>query len=219
MSSDGVLTAFEIIMEELQEVSEEIKGQTKAVLDEEGFRETESLIATGKLLDAFFEKVDALRDEWLASFDAQIRERTRLTVPDVSDEVSSSDGGHAKQQEPNVELYLKIKNAEARATRAGERKITLLPGSTVCKDELSSLPKTIRENRASCINAGELKEIPGQDLYEVVSAITFRSPSAAAKFVSASSINGLDHWMVEGEDYSLNEWIWRNTGDNYLFAG
>jgi len=213
MSSDGVLTAFEIIMEEIDEVADEIKQDVRATLDEKGFGDAETLIVTGKRLESVYAKVEELKEEWITSFDEDTRQRTQLEVSQHEPESSSSQSEESEKEEVFVDLV--IKNGEARARVNGFRRLVLQPKSTVCKTELPSLSKALRERRASWFAEGSLKEVPGKDLYEVVSPITFRSPSAAAKFVSASSINGADQWVVDGENMSFGAWKRRQRGSYY----
>lgn len=204
MRSDGVSTAFQIILEELDEVGDEIKEELKSTLEDKGFRATKELVEVGETLDDFSDKVAALKEEWATTFDDKTRNRTLLEL--IQPRCSEPSSYANSDNESGTLIGMVIKNAEANARVDGVRNLTLLPGSTVCKAELPSLSKTLRDYRAYCLAEGKLVEVPGKDLYEVVEPISFRSPSAAAKFVSASSINGADRWVVEEEHVSFGYW-------------
>lgn len=208
MKTDGVLAAFDIILEELEEVANEIKEEARISLDTKKFLDMGESIETWKRLDAFSAKVEILREEWTSSFDENTRQRTHLEVEHGSAQLALSQT--PPQPQPETFATLTIKDAVARAKVEGARRLVLLPESTVCKTEQSSLSPALRERRQTSIAEGALTEIPGKDLYKVESPIGFRSPSEAAKFVSASSISGPASWIVEGGigvgNISLGAW-------------
>jgi hypothetical protein len=120
MRSDGVSTAFQIILEELDEVGDEIKEELKSTLEDKGFRATKDLVEVGETLDDFSDKVAALKEEWATTFDDKTRNRTllELSQPRCSEPSSCADSDN----ESGTLIGMVIKNAEANARVDGARK-------------------------------------------------------------------------------------------------
>ena len=78
MKSDGVSTAFAIIMEEIASVEEQLNQEGINAFKNSKYEEAKKLSESGKALGAFRTKLEALRDEWSSGIDVSTRERVKV---------------------------------------------------------------------------------------------------------------------------------------------
>ena len=78
MQQDGVSAAFEVILEELETVAEEVNEQGTRSWERKNFDQATSLLRTAKELAAFRGKLEALKDEWIKGHDVATRSRVRI---------------------------------------------------------------------------------------------------------------------------------------------
>lgn len=102
------------------------------------------------------------------------------------------------------ELEMAISGVSARATFISKREIVLLAGSTIAARTYDSLNHRDIERRREIEAAGLLTMLDINTL-QLDADVTFNSASAAAKFVSGSSINGLDYWKDPESGLTLKE--------------
>ena len=89
--------------------------------------------------------------------------------------------------------------------------VTLLEGSTVRREFLESLSDPLRELRLKCEKEGRLVALAGERLLKLTKSLTFRSPSAAAKFVAGCSVSGNIYWLVEPSRSPLGKYLRRTS--------
>lgn len=195
MVDDGVHTAFEIILEEIGSVSNELKQEAKSLVDDGNFDAVSHLMSTGKSLDEFQLKVRKLQEEWINTFDPTTRGKTQFLT---EDEIPAS-------REP-VKLSMSYGEASAEAEYLG-RKVRILPGSTIRKESHESLGDNARRRKEEAIAKKEIVPSENPKLYEVRVPLTFGSPSGAAYFVAGCSVSGPREWKVKGEGVSLRYWL------------
>jgi hypothetical protein len=78
MSTDGVTTAFDVILEELIAVVSEVNEQGAQFMKEGKYDDAQKLIESGKQLQRFKEKLYALRSEWSNGLDTATRDRVKI---------------------------------------------------------------------------------------------------------------------------------------------
>jgi len=81
--SDNVLSAFDLILDELTIVITDVNKQGAAYLGHGEYDSAAKTIETGKQLLAFCNKLDSLRNEWESGFDLTTRNRVQLSEPSV----------------------------------------------------------------------------------------------------------------------------------------
>ncbi len=195
MTNDGVKTAFELILEEIGSVSNELKNEAKILLDKGDFDSVSSLMKTGKELDKFQQQVKNLQTDWINNFDPKTRSKTQFTpLADIP-----------KSKGP-LALTMTYGEAIAQAEYVGSS-IQILAGSTIRKKSHDSLNDHAKEMKSEAINKGEIAPSANPELYEVKTPIAFGSPSGAACFVAGCSVSGPKEWKVKREGISLKEWV------------
>lgn len=198
MKNDGIQTAFELILEEIGSVSNELKKEAKFLVDKGDFDAVSHLMKTGKELDTFQLKVHSLQKEWINTFDQETRSKTHFST--ISEKIDI--------QEP---LLLTMVYAEASAeAELLENNVRVLAGSTIKKLSYKSLSDHIENRKAKAINDGDLILSSNPELYELKNPIKFNSPSAAACFVAGCSVSGPREWQVKGKSKSLKQWLTKN---------
>ena len=78
MKSDGVSTAFGIIMEEIGAVEEQLNQEGMNAFKNSEYADAQRLSEAGKALGAFREKLEALRNEWSSGIDVSTRQRVKV---------------------------------------------------------------------------------------------------------------------------------------------
>eukprot|EP01155_Anaeramoeba_flamelloides_P019964 Anaeramoba_flamelloidesa576996_10.p1 GENE.a576996_10~~a576996_10.p1 ORF type:complete len:187 (+),score=22.30 a576996_10:140-700(+) len=78
MKSDGVSTAFGIIMEEIGAVEEQLNQEGMKAFKNSEYTDAQRLSEAGKALGAFREKQEALRNEWSSGIDVSTRQRVKV---------------------------------------------------------------------------------------------------------------------------------------------
>ena len=99
MKSDGVSTAFAIIMEEIGAVEEQLNQEGMNAFKRSSYSDAERLSESGKTLGAFRNKLEVLRDEWHSGIDASTRERVKV-------EPGYSIKTHTKSPKTNLSITL-----------------------------------------------------------------------------------------------------------------
>ena len=90
MSSDGVTTAFEMIIEEIDSVVSEVNSQGAAHLRNNEYARAKEAIASGEQLAAFREKLASLKDEWVSGLDEPTRKQVRVEPSSVARSIAST---------------------------------------------------------------------------------------------------------------------------------
>jgi hypothetical protein len=200
MKDDGVHTAFELILEEIGSVSNQLKQEAKSLVDKDKFDAVSDLMGTGKKLDEFQVKVRKLQTEWINSFDPNVRSKTHFEIGEVDLKL------------PEVlSLTMTYGDAVAEAIYLG-KSVKILEGSTVKRVLHESLADNIREKRKKALQKGDLIDSGNTDLYRLKIPVTFNSPSAAAQFVAGCSVSGPREWQIKGKGKSLKYWIQNKIG-------
>jgi len=195
MKDDGIHTAFELILEEIGSVSNELKQEAKHLVDKGDFDAVAYLMNTGKKMDAFQLKVQSLQTEWINTFDPDTRSKTHISLSDVDIDMSET-----------LLLTMTYGEAFAEAEYFGKN-VRVLAGSTINKVSYQSLADHIEDRKTKAINEGEVALSSNHELYEVKRPITFNSPSAAACFVAGCSVSGPREWQVKDKGKSLKYWL------------
>jgi hypothetical protein len=78
MKSDGVSTAFTIIMDEIGAVEEQLNQEGMNAFKNSKYADAKHLSESGKELGAFREKLEALRKEWNSGIDISTRQRVKV---------------------------------------------------------------------------------------------------------------------------------------------
>ena len=78
MKSDGVSTAFAIIMDEIAAVEAQLNSEGMNAFQNSEYANAKRLSESGKALGAFREKLEALRNEWGSGIDVATRERVKV---------------------------------------------------------------------------------------------------------------------------------------------
>ena len=107
--------------------------------------------------------------------------------------------------EEEFTIHLTRKGAYARGRFDG-RRMLVLKGSTVARDETRSMPSDYRALRHELIGSGVITEDEVGDLTFAVD-YPFSSPSAAANVIEGGSRNGYDQWK-DAAGKSLKERGW-----------
>lgn len=192
MNNDGVQIAFEIILDELGSVINDLRTE----LEPNGpFHSLKMVCETGEKLEVFQLKVSQLRDEWIATFDPPTRSRTEFQPTEPS-----------PKPKDTVTLTVKYGAASARAEYLGNE-VRLLPGSTIKMQSHDSLNAATIERKMEALKKGQITASEIFELYEVKSPMLFNSPSAAAYFVAGCSVSGPRDWQVLGTGKSLKSWM------------
>lgn len=78
INRDGVTTAFEVILEELDTVTKEVNSQGADFIKSGKYVEAQRIIESGKQLLVFREQLFGLKSEWLTGHDVSIRQRVQI---------------------------------------------------------------------------------------------------------------------------------------------
>ena len=196
MSTDGVHTGFELILEELGSVMHDLQREAEHLVKQGNFGKLSKVSATGEALDTFMGKVGALRDEWLAALNQDTRDKIRSEPIAALSTVSEA-------------LRLEVQYGEAigRAEYHGPRDIRILPGSTINRLSRQSLHSGIQALKKKALQKGDIVEAKNPKLYEVRTPQSFKSPSGAAQFIAGCSVSGPRDWRVQGIGCPLQAWL------------
>jgi hypothetical protein len=78
MNQDGVSTAFDMILDEIGAVEEQLAAEGAASFKEKRYDAADKLSASGRHLVQFRKKLEDLRAEWRSSIDADTRKRVKV---------------------------------------------------------------------------------------------------------------------------------------------
>lgn len=90
MSGDGVSTAFEMILEEIDSVISEVNSQGAAFMRNNDYRQAKRVIGAGERLQAFRTKLEMLKTEWITGHDEQTRHQVKIEVAAVAKTIASA---------------------------------------------------------------------------------------------------------------------------------
>ena len=90
MNSDGVSTAFQIILEEIDSVVSEVNSQGAAFFRNNDYPKAEEALASGKKLQAFRTKLESLKGEWISGLDEPTRQKVLVQQSAVVKSINSS---------------------------------------------------------------------------------------------------------------------------------
>lgn len=102
-------------------------------------------------------------------------------------------------------FYMNYKKAKAFAREVNDEFI-ILKGSTICKEETSSLASSYRQLRLQLLTDGKLIESDIPDCWTLNQDLPLTSPSAAACIVGGLSLNGRATWQVKDGNQSYANW-------------
>jgi hypothetical protein len=78
MKKDGVSTAFDMILDEIAAVQDQLGIEGSSAFKESRYQDAERLSDAGKKLLGFRQKLESLRDEWKKGIDVATRERVKI---------------------------------------------------------------------------------------------------------------------------------------------
>jgi len=78
MNQDGVSVAFEVILEEIASVENQLATEGASAFRERRYNDADQLSNSGKRLLEFREKLVHLRDEWRSGIDIETRQRVKV---------------------------------------------------------------------------------------------------------------------------------------------
>ena len=90
MNSDGVSTAFQIILEEIDSVVTDVNSQGAAHFRNNDYPKAEESLSAGRKLKAFRIKLESLKEEWISGLDEPTRRKVLVQPATVSRSISSS---------------------------------------------------------------------------------------------------------------------------------
>ena len=195
MNNDGVTTAFELILEEIGSVINELNKEASEKIQAGKYSDVKKQMDIGEKLQVFQDKIYDLNQEWHDSFDDETRNKT---IFESREEFISLVSG-------SVEIEMKYGGAHANGIYKNGR-VEILAKSTIRKANFKSMGKKLKTKKAKLLK--ENKIIPhDENLLSVVNLLDFGSPSGSAKFVAGCSVNGRKEWVVKGSSNTLGEWI------------
>ena len=182
------MSAFDLLREQLESTKSEFKDLASEAAQAGNYQHVRKMIDQAEALDRFYEKVNALADEFIRAFRQDFVRPSSKPNPDRIPRISLAEG---------QSLILHGKHGQARATYDG-RIWTVLRGSTVAANERESLPDNYRDLRRELRNRGDLTLHSSGTALVLERDQEFNSPSGAACFVVGYSINGNTAWIDEG---------------------
>jgi hypothetical protein len=111
MKSDGVSTAFSMIMEEISAVAEQLNQEGINAFKNSKYSDAQKLSESGKKLGVFKEKLEALQKEWNSGVDISTRKRVKI-------EPSYSIPTHSKSAKTNLRITMPSGRVIQRPTAA-----------------------------------------------------------------------------------------------------
>ena len=90
MSSDGVSTAFDIILDEIDSVLSELNSQVTAFMRNGDFGRARDIIASAEHLAGFRKKLEDLRNEWISGLDEPTRTKVKIDRALVTTTIASN---------------------------------------------------------------------------------------------------------------------------------
>jgi hypothetical protein len=102
-------------------------------------------------------------------------------------------------------FYMNYKKAKALAREVNDE-FVILKGSTICKEETSSLASSYRQLRSQLLIDGKLIDSDNTDCWRLTQDLPLTSPSAAACVVGGLSLNGRATWQVKDANQSYASW-------------
>ena len=78
MNQDGVSVVFEVILEEIAAVENQLAAEGSLAFHERRYSDADKLSNSGKRLLEFREKLEYLRDEWTSGIDIETRQRVKV---------------------------------------------------------------------------------------------------------------------------------------------
>lgn len=90
MNNDGVSVAFQIILDEIAAVVEEVNAQGAAFMMNSDYPKAQAAITSGRKLSSFGEKLESLRQEWIAGLDEPTRAQVRIEPASVAHSIASA---------------------------------------------------------------------------------------------------------------------------------
>ena len=92
MNKDGVAAAFELIIEEIESVADQIADQGSEAFRQKNYDTAQRLGESGKNLQAFSAKVENLLEDWHRGIDVATRQRFSSSQPQKKRTPTSSQG-------------------------------------------------------------------------------------------------------------------------------
>lgn len=112
MKSDGVSTAFSIIMDEISAVEEQLNQEGMNAFKRSQYSDAQKISESGKILGIFRKKIEVLRDEWSSGIDISTRERVKvehnMNPQTTRKRVNVKSGYHLKSHSKSKKTNLRI---------------------------------------------------------------------------------------------------------------
>ena len=89
MKTDGVSTAFQIILEQIDTVVLEVNQQGAVYFHSNDYKKAEFSLDAGKTIKAFRERIEALNNEWVAFIEEPTRKKVLVQPSDFAKPISS----------------------------------------------------------------------------------------------------------------------------------
>lgn len=110
--SDGVSTAFSIIMDEISAVEDQLKQEMINATQNSKYSDVQRLSEAGKSIESFREKIKILRDEWNSDIDISTRKRVKV-------EPGYNLKPHTKSKRTNLRITMQDGRVIQQPTAAG----------------------------------------------------------------------------------------------------
>jgi len=102
-------------------------------------------------------------------------------------------------------FIMNYSGAEAKAQEINGE-FVVLEGSFARKSHTKSLADSYLRIRQRLVENGQLTDIAKEDYWIFAQNVPFQSPSTAANIVGGASLNGRQHWKVEGTNQTYARW-------------
>lgn len=218
----GVIGAFELLREQLEETKASISDCAAEALRAEDFENAREWIVKAEGMNGLITQTDALLEQLTNLFGAlhEPEPPTRSRSAESLDLAAISDGSFvmAKPKPPierpdspyslsNTPLVLQNRICDARANY-NDGSVVVLSGSVIAAKVTDSFRKNnsgICERRRQLRRRGELRAGVSDGMLVLRTDCRFGSPSGAACFVVGYATSGPRVWLVEGTRQSLGE--------------
>lgn len=84
MTLDGVSTAFQIILEEIDAVVSEVNQQGAAYFRNDDYQNADTCLAAGRKLKEFRKKLESLKEDWISGLDESTRRKVQVQPTTVA---------------------------------------------------------------------------------------------------------------------------------------
>ncbi len=177
---DDATGAFELLLEQLEEVKAQAKDHMVSAVHMDDYDELNGWTKKRKGVDKIIREIKALLDQMKSMFDLP-------SDPEPCPPLPSKE----------IRLVLQNKNCDARATYYDRKYVTVRKGSSLAKEECKSLSPKLRGLRKKLMRSGQLRPDSSGLMLTLNEDYRFNSLSAAACFVVGYSTTGKNAWIED----------------------